>query len=414
MLVVGRALWTLGYSIPQPYYTLYMLALGATPSEIGIINSLTIIGGTILEPIGGYLADKRGRVKLVGLATFGYALCFILFAVAPDWRILGVGQILQQMLFFYAPGLNAIMADSLPPGTRGRGYALERAFPLALSFVAPYLGGLLISYYGEGNTGLIQAMRQCYWIALAIGLLVAFIRLRYLRETIQQDDPTKSVKSLSAILKESYVGIIETIKWLPASFKPVVIIQIVQASFIAMAAPFWILYATHVIHLSPADWGLILLISGLAGLFSIILVGYLVDRFGSKKMIIVSMALAVISVGTFLFSTGFWSTTLILIVLSVSNSIVTPAWASLIADITPRNRRGRVNALLGENGILVSTARSTGGGVMLFIPSSLGAVAGGYLVEWNIASPFVILLAALIGCLAISMAYLREPKKAEI
>ena len=357
-----------------------MLALGATPSEVGLINSLSIIGGTILEPLGGYLADKRGRVRLVGLATFGYALCYILFAVAPDWRLLGAGQILQQMLFFYAPGLNAIMADSLPPGTRGRGYALERAFPLALGFIAPYLGGLLIAYYGDGDAGLVVALRQCYWIALAFGLFVAYLRLRYLKETIENEQPTPGFNKLGDLLRESYGGIIETIRWLPSGFRPVVYVQIIQASFIGMVAPFWILYATQSLGLSAVDWGTVLLISGFVGLLSIIPVGYLVDRFGSRKMIFLSIGMAIISVAAFIYSAGFWATTLVLATLSISNSIVTPSWASLIADITPRERRGRVNALLGENGILVSTSRVAGGGVLLFIPSSLGAFIGGYLI----------------------------------
>ncbi len=389
-----------------------MLALGATPSEIGIINALAIIGGTVLEPIGGYLADKRGRVKLVGYATFGYALCFILFAVAPDWRLLGAGQILQQLLFFYAPGLNAIMADSLPPGTRGKGYALERAFPLALGFIAPYLGGLLIARYGNGDEGLIQAMRQCYWIAFSFAILVAFLRLRYLKETIQQDQAPASL-SLKTLFQESYGGIIETIRWLPRGVKAVAYIQIIQSSFIALAAPFWILYATQTLGFSPEEWGLILLVSGLAGLFSIIPVGFFVDHYGSRKMIIISIALAAVSVTGFIFSNGFWMVVLSLVILSVSNSIVTPSWASLIADITPRERRGRVNALLGENGIIVSTSRVAGGGVLLFIPSSLGALAGGYLAEWSLFATFGILLFALVACLLISFIYVRDPKNPE-
>ncbi len=413
VLVIGRAIWTLGSSIPAPYYTLYMLALGATPSEVGIINALAIIGGTIFEPIGGYIADKRGRVKLVGIATFGYSLCFILFAVAPDWRILGAGQILQQMLFFYAPGLNAIMADSLPPGTRGRGYALERTFPLALGFIAPYLGALLISYFGEGDEALVYALRICYWLAFALSLVVAYMRLRYLRETHDVDGDAPHLRDLRQVLRDSYGGIIDTIRWLPHDLKLVSYIQVIQASFIAMVAPFWILYATENIGLSTTDWGLILLISGFVGLIAILPVGYFVDMFGSRKMVLVSIFLAIVSVGAFVVSSTFWTTTLILITLSISNSIVTPAWASLIADQTPRDRRGRVNALLGENGILVSTSRVAGGGVLLFIPSSIGAFVGGYLVEWNMQATFMILLLALITCMLISFKYLREPEKPE-
>jgi len=414
VLVVGRALWTLGSSIPGPYYTLYMLALGASPVEIGLVSSLAIIGGMTVEPLGGYLADRRGRVRLVGLATFGYAICYVFFAVAPDWRFLAMGQILQQMLFFYSPGLNAIMSDSLPPGTRGRGYAMERTFPLVLGFVSPYIGGLLIAFYGEGDQGVIAAMRQCYWVALALGLAVAFLRLRFLKETLTTDVPAMQLKSLPRLIKDAYAAIFETIKWLPRHFRPVVVLQVIQTTFIAMAAPFWILYATEVLGIRASDWGAAMLFSGLTGMLLILPVGYMVDRFGSRKVILVSMTLAPTAVMLFLRATGFWSLVLTLVILSMSNSMVTPSWASLIADMVKRDRRGRINALIGENGITTSTQRLHGGGILLVVPASLGASMGGYLIEWNIYSPFIILLCALVGCLLFTLRFIHEPKEAEL
>jgi len=412
--VIGRAIWTLGSSLPSPYYTLYMLALGATPSDIGLINSLAIIGGMSVEPLGGYIADRRGRVKLVGIFTFGFAICYSIFAFAPDWRFLGIGQILQQMCFFYSPGLNAIMSDSLRPGTRGRGYALERTFPLALSMVAPYLGGLLISHYGTGDAALISAMRQLYILSLIFGLVTAYLRLRYLKETLTSNDPPFKLRELPNVIKDAYTGIWETIKWLPHNFKPIVYLQFIQTFFISMTAPFWIYYAKNTLGITAPEWGTVLLFSGFTGIISIFPIGYLVDRIGSKKMIMISMFLAIISVALFLQATGFWSVTLVLVVLAMSNSIVTPAWASLIADMIPRDRRGRINALVGENGIGVSTSRTTGGGILLVIPASLGASIGGYLIEWNMTVPFMLLLGALIICFLFTFKFVHEPQKAEV
>ena len=190
------------HECPGPFLTLYMIALGATPVEIGLVSALTVVGGIIVEPLGGYLADRKGRVQLVSLFSFGYAFVFPIYALAPDWRWLGLAQILQQIMFFYSPGLNAILADSLPPGTRGRGYALERTFPAALAVAAPYIGGVLIAFYGTGDAALISAMRVAYWIAFFGGLLGAWIR-RYLKETITKDTPS--------LLKMGILGIVKRI-----------------------------------------------------------------------------------------------------------------------------------------------------------------------------------------------------------
>jgi MFS family permease len=50
---------------------------------IGLVNAL---GGLFLYPVGGYIADKSGRARLVGLATFLYASSFLLFIFALSWQ----------------------------------------------------------------------------------------------------------------------------------------------------------------------------------------------------------------------------------------------------------------------------------------------------------------------------------------
>jgi len=401
-------------SIPGPFLTLYMISLGATPVDIGLVSALTVVGGMIVEPLGGYIADRRGRVKLVGISSFGYAIIYSIYAMASDWRWLGLGQVLQQMFFFYSPGLNALLADSLPPGTRGRGYALERTFPAALAVAAPYLGGILIAFHGTGDAALITAMRQAYWIAFFGGLIAAFVRFRFLKETMTSNAPAMGEGGIINILKEAYGGMVETTRWLPKNFRPIVYLQIIQSTFIAMAAPFWVLYAKQILGVSAPDWGLLMLIAGIGGIILILPTGYLVDRFGSKKVILLSMFLAPISVSLFILSKDFWSCSLALIILTISNTLVTPSFASIIADIITRERRGRVYALIGENGIQTSTSRLQGGGLLLVAPAAIGASIGGFLYEWNVTSPFLVMLGALIACFFWVWFKVHEPEHAAI
>jgi len=77
-----------------------------------------------LYPVGGFLADKTGRVKLIGYSTGFYAIAHIFFVVAPTWQWLAVGQFLSQFLLFYVPAMNALSSDSLPPNVRGKGFAI--------------------------------------------------------------------------------------------------------------------------------------------------------------------------------------------------------------------------------------------------------------------------------------------------
>jgi MFS family permease len=53
---------------------------------IGLVNALGGLAGLFLYPVGGYIADKSGRARLAGLATFPYASSFLLFIFSPNWQ----------------------------------------------------------------------------------------------------------------------------------------------------------------------------------------------------------------------------------------------------------------------------------------------------------------------------------------
>jgi MFS family permease len=70
-------------SLANPYFLLYILALGGSVEQIGLITAVGGLAGLILYPLGGYVADMKGRVKLVGFSTFAWAASFIFLARAP-------------------------------------------------------------------------------------------------------------------------------------------------------------------------------------------------------------------------------------------------------------------------------------------------------------------------------------------
>ncbi len=415
VLVICRVLWSFSTSIVYPFFSLYILALGGTPAQVGIINSLGIISGMFLYPVGGYIADKMGRVKLVGFSTYAYALSHILFVFATNWQAVAVGQFLSHLFLFYSPAMNALQADSLPPDVRGRGFATIMAIPGSVRIIAPYIGGWVIASFGGGDLGMIRAVRLCWGVAFLVGLLVATIRLKFLEETIPEDEVTEclSLMELPRIIKESYASIFESLKWMDGSLRGIVIVEIVGSLFVAMTAPFWVVYAKQVVGLEPVQWGSILLMSGALGIVMAFPLGSLVDRVGPRRLILLSMGLAPIVIFLYLFSGGFYGVAAILCVMSLINGMLMPAFSTIIANLIPRSRRGRLYSLLGERGVMFSYGNFWGGGFLLFPAAAVGSFIGGYIYEMNNSWPWIILSAATVVNLLLTVRYIREPERAE-
>ncbi len=74
--------------MPHPYYQQYVDALGGNtfPMALGVIGFANFfIMGLVAVP-GGFLADKFGRRWLITTMTFGMAMSFLFFALAPFWQ----------------------------------------------------------------------------------------------------------------------------------------------------------------------------------------------------------------------------------------------------------------------------------------------------------------------------------------
>jgi len=407
-LMICRVLWSLSTSIVYPYFSFYIIELGGTSKEIGLISSIGILAGMILYPIGGFLADKAGRVKLIGYSTVLYALAHIPFIIAQSWQTLAIGQFLAQLLLFYTPAMNALSSDSLPPGVRGRGFAVMMAVPQAIRIIAPSIGGWLIGYYqatsglSEG-VALIRAVKLAWSIAFVTGLFVAYLRLKYLEETIDEIESEKyGWRDTVTVLKEGYLSIIESVKWMDRSLKVIVIIEMIAAFFVALSAPFWSVYARDIVGVTVPEWGNVNFFSGLIALAFALPLGGAVDRWGAKKAVMAGMFVAPVIIYIFQYSTGFWAVTGIITMISLCNKIMIPGFSTLIANMIPRARRGRLYSLLGERGVQISWGNFWGGGFLIFPAAAAGAWAGGQIyaisptLVWQITSVALFIAALLV------------------
>ena len=406
ILTVSRVIWSVSGAVVRPYMSLYLLALGGSNQVIGLANAMADLAGMFLYPVGGYIADKAGRAKLVGVATFLYASSFLLFIFAPSWQWLAIGMAYQQLVLFYMPALNALMADSIPVGTRGRIYSMMMVIPEAVRIFVPYIGGWLIAVYT-----LEPAMRIGYTLSFFLAVFVGFLRYRYLTETIES---TSSVgRNIPHILRESYRNMFESIKWVYGNLKGFVYIAILLSFIAAAVQPFYVLYATDVIGLSAYQWGTVLLAAGLSKTLLSITVGNLVDRLGPRKCMFIALGSGIPTLLAFTRSTGFATTVILYVLLIISNSFIWIASNVLLADTIPRETRGRIMAALGQGANMGVSGGGYARGFILFIPATVGAYFGGYIYDYNPALPWFIQIALLSISILLTYVYIKDPESAQ-
>jgi len=276
------------FSFESPFFR----ALGAPPTIIGLMGSIgSLMLGLVRIP-GAYIADKYGRRQIIVTMTFVIAFSYLFYIFALDWKFVLVGMILSSLALIYQPALDAILADSIPPEKRGMGYAAVNVIPSIPTIFAPV-------------------------IAIKLGeMLGAF--------------------------KSSIGAIAEAWKEMPKTLKFVTVAFLISAFEEPMFRMFASLYVFDVVGVNEIEWGLVNTASIAMTLVFGFPFGKIVDKIGRKKSILIAYSVYIPSTFFFLSSRSFPHLLIVYLIFAAGGCLIMPGYNALLADLIPREKRGRI------------------------------------------------------------------------
>jgi len=406
VLISCRVIWGMTQLLFTPYFSLFILAQpGGSPETLGIVASVKAISFIVITPIAGLLTDTKGRVTLITLGTALHAVTYLFYVFANDMTMIILGSFAEGLSLIHLPALRAITHESLHPRTKGLGLSATTGLESLPRVIAPFLGGILTEWIG-----IDQGMRIGFSLGFGVGLLVAFIRYRFLRETLQT--PLETSIKLSQIVnmfQTSYANMLHLLREY-IFLRGLVLVAALNSFFAALTAQFWIVYAQNVIGVSTGEWGLIEMIVAPYTIMILLFSGKLVDRYGRKRIILLCLALAPCMVLVFLFSANFFTLLVFRLGLATLNSFMLPATTAIISDIVPSQSRGRAFAAIGMVPITISLD-SSASGFYMFFPSITGSIASGFIYSFNSQLPWVLLTMGYIIQFSLSWLMIKEPQQ---
>lgn len=412
ILTISGALGMFSRSLVFPYAPLYILSLGGDPSEVGMVYAMGPLGGLLMFPIAGYLADHVNRAKLIALTGYVSALVVLIYVFAPNWKWVAVARMLQGIGAVQQPAQSSIVADSMEPSNRGRGNATMTTVAGATALIAPYIAGVLLDAYG-----IDAGMRILYGAMAAAGGIASTINLLFIRETREIETERITVGGLVRALRNSYSGIPSLLKQFSYPLRAMSTISILAYVVNGIASPFWVIRAETHIGLTRRAWGMVLMIEqGFRSLIGIP-AGFCVDRYGRTKVILIALVAYSVLVPLFLYARTFTDVVLVRCAIVLVGSFFSPACSALVADLMPRNIRGRSMALVGRGSVRMAAASGgTGGpgvGLLTILPLMVASYSGGVLYELDSAWPWMIVPGITMVCFFLSAVFVRDPEEAE-
>lgn len=254
----------------------YALAIGSTPLQSGLQNTVFFITAICLRFYFGPLADRRGRKLPLMMGTFIFATTPLLLLASPTVTMLFVARIYQAFgLSMFIQSCSSLIADLSPEGQRGRYLGIYR-----------FLATLSVLLGAPTALALVEtAGYQAFLIASCIIGLAGLLALFFVKapKIIGESDQLSSTESILTVLRNK-------------AARPVFAgIAMLSISYSAILT-YLLIYLSDLSTLSNP--GVYFTIFGLVGLGANLLGGNLSDRFGRPA--IAWPALIILAIGNIL------------------------------------------------------------------------------------------------------------------
>ncbi|MBR2521017.1 MAG: MFS transporter [Oscillospiraceae bacterium] len=288
--VIRTSLERLGYKTILAYLSLYIVALGATKSQLGIITSVGMLVMGVLGPFVGGWIDRNGAKKVYILGIVVTFLSYITYAVAPDWKIYAVAMV----LYYFGNGLSmqscaTICGYCLKNCDRAKGMMICESLAAGLlGMIGPMIGAWIFTHVsGVTDTALAVAndFRPLFYASAfftAISFFIVFLKL--------SNTKMGSGKTTGFALKDGFNILKENInarKW--------ILIGAVGNLPTAMVIPYISVYAAEHKLATPAVLAAMVTCQAVTSTILGYPVGILADKYGRKKVLFVLVPLVWLS-----------------------------------------------------------------------------------------------------------------------
>ena len=398
ILIVSWILMDMGMEMPVPYYQQYVYALGGDifPMALGILGFATFFVMAFVAVPGGFLADKFGRRWLITTMTFGIALSYLFFILAPFWQItqswhlILIGTIIQSLCLIYQPALFAMVQDSIPPERRGVGSSIINMIHGTMNTPGTIIGGVLVVTFG-----LVAGMQAVYLTVMILFIAAAIWRLR-LKETITNREKIRFryfISHYPQAIKES----IQVWKVVPRTVFYLFIVEVMIMFAFALINVINAIYARDILNIPQNEWFLTYIPMLLAMIVASYPLGKMIDRVGTRIPLMLGPCLLIVSMLLFI-NGNILSVTISMALFGLTQMLMMSAGMALSACLVEPKNRGKIVGGLNFIG---------------YILTGIGMLLGNLFYNLYPQLPIYMIIAIAIPIMLLIFFRIPEPKKEE-
>lgn len=318
----------------SPVLPLFSTHLGADPSEVGLVASVSAFTGIVASIPAGVLSDRWGRKRMLIFSAIIFSTApFLYMFVTKIWQLALVRFYHGFATAIFIPVAMALVSD-LFHKERGEKMGWFSTSTLIGRFMAPIVGGSIIGAIVY-NPGL--SYKIVYLVCGISGLIALLISIKLPSNPDNRTEKPKwkgTFLSFRSVLSNKLIlitaGVEASILFAYGTFETFLPLYAIASGFSAYEVGLFL--SSQVITLA--------LTKPLMGRFS--------DRHGRRHQIFLGAIIGGICISAFSLSKSFILLLLLSILFGLSLSIVTSATSAYIADLSLKETYGSAMGILGS------------------------------------------------------------------
>ena len=236
-----------------------------SPLALALVMMSFALPMTFVSPIGGVLADKWSKKKLIAASQIGSAVVTFglgildFTGVIQFWHLLASGLLNGVMMAINGPSRQAIVSDIVPKEALMNAISLNNSAMSITRILGPALGGFLIVYFVDWIPLLESGTAGVFFVIAAVYIFAALSILRIKTDVIIQKDKLKS-----SFVKELFAGLIYVLHH--KIIRVVLFVNLIGSVFgwaFMTLMPAW---ARVVLNVNADDLGILLTVIGVGSL----------------------------------------------------------------------------------------------------------------------------------------------------
>src|SRR5579884_4010343 len=345
--------------------------LTGSSALLGLISFANQVPVFLISPVGGYVADRFSRQKIV-IATQASSMCLALALAwitltnrVQIWEMFVLASLLGVVNAFDIPARQSFLVEMVGRDDLINAIALNSSMFNGARIVGPAVAGVLVASIGEGWCFFANGVS---YIAVIVGLLLMRITrpaslareaspLEHIMEGFQFVKRTAPIRALLLLL-----GLVSLVGMPYAVLMPI--------------------FADRILHGGARGLGILLGATGVGALLGALTLAARSGLKGLGRWVAFSCAGFGVSLTAFALSRSFWLSAALLIPVGYSMMLQMAASNTLIQAMVPDELRGRVMAVYS---------------MMFMGMAPVGSLFAGVMAD-RVGAPVTIIIGA-IGCL---------------